>query len=206
MTLPEILFAADRAVFVFINQTLANPFFDFVMPAVTDWNKSWIGLSLFAGGWLLLMWKGGRKGRILGLLLIPLIVMSDQLSSSLLKMLVHRPRPCHLVNGILPVGSVRLLVPCGGGYSFPSSHAVNNFAFAAFLAFYYRRWQWLLFTYAAVMALSRVIVGVHYPSDILAGSLIGFLCAYVVIGLWESLARQFPVLALPRPSARHAQP
>lgn len=196
MAVSDVLYAVDRAVFVFFNRTIANPVFDLLMPPITDWNKSWIGLALFAALWLLLVWKGGKSGRILGLLLIPLIVMSDQLSSSVVKELIHRPRPCQLVGGLAAVPDVRLLVPCGSGYSFPSSHAVNNFAFAAFLAYYYRRWIWLLFTYASIMGLSRIIVGVHYPSDVLGGAIFGTACAFILIGVWESLSRRFPVLAV----------
>jgi undecaprenyl-diphosphatase len=118
--------------------------------------------------------------------------MSDQLSSSVFKMIVQRPRPCHEIGGFPAVPGVRLLVPCGSGYSFPSSHAVNNFALAAFLSYYYRRWTGIFMLYASLMALSRVVVGVHYPSDIAAGALFGVLCAVVLIAAWREVGRLFP--------------
>jgi len=118
---------------------------------------------------------------------IPLVVLSDQLSSSVLKQLFDRARPCHTVNGIPIVPEVRLLVGCGSGRSFPSSHAVNNFAVATLFVMYYRRWGWAFFTWASLVALSRVAIGVHYPSDILGGALIGVILALGLVGLWRFL-------------------
>lgn len=188
----EFLYSIDKAVFLFCNRTLANPVSDVVMPALTDWNQSVIGWSIFALWWIALFWKGGRKGRIVGLLLIPLIVGSDQLSSAVLKFMFDRPRPCHEINGLPIVENIHLLVPCGSGYSFPSSHAFNNFAFATFLSYYYRRWTWLFLVYAGLMGFSRLAVGVHYPSDVLGGAMLGMLYSYVAIGIVSYLGKSVP--------------
>jgi membrane-associated phospholipid phosphatase len=198
----EWLLQFDRRSFIFINQTLANPVFDAVMPSLTDWNKSWLGLALFGALWLSLLLAGGRNGRTVALLLIPLIYMSDQLSSTLVKSLVARPRPCHVIDGMQVFDHLRLLVPCGSGFSFPSSHATNNIAFATFLSYYYRRWSWLLFFYAFLMCLSRVVVGVHYPLDVAGGTVLGALCAAVIISLWNLVGRTFPGLDI-RGHLRH---
>jgi undecaprenyl-diphosphatase len=192
----EWLYSLDRSVFYFCNQTLANSVFDVVMPFLTDLNQTWYGLSMFAALWLLLMWKGGKKGRILCILLIPLIVMSDQLSSSVIKNLIGRPRPCHEINGIPVLDHIRLLVNCGSGYSFPSSHAANNFAFGTLFSYYYRRWTWAFMTFAAIMGFTRISVGVHYPSDVVGGAILGALCAVFIILLWESIAKEFPFLQI----------
>ena len=192
----DFIYNIDRAVFIFCNQTLANPIFDFVMPPLTNWNQSWYGLTLAVGLWLLLFWKGGKKGRIVCLLLIPLILLSDQISSTVIKPLFARPRPCHLVDGLPVIENIHLLVTCGAGYSFPSSHAVNNFAFAALISFYYRRWSWLAFTYAGIMGFSRISVGVHYPSDVLGGIAVGVFCAFIIIMMWESLSKTYPALSI----------
>jgi undecaprenyl-diphosphatase len=93
-----------------------------------------------------------------------------------------------------------MLVDCGPGKSFPSSHAVNSFAVATLLSTYYRRWQWWFFGWAALVALSRPAVGVHYPSDILGGAAIGACVALALIVLWTQAARKFfPRLAVGRP-------
>jgi undecaprenyl-diphosphatase len=69
----------------------------------------------------------------------------------------------------------------------PSSHAANAFGQAVLFSVTYRRWAWPLLVFAALVALSRVFVGVHYPFDILVGSIIGAVVGY--IGAW--LARKF---------------
>lgn len=181
----EFLYSIDVAVFFFINHSLANPVFDVVMPFLTDLNKIWVGKALYLLGILWLVVKGGRDGRIAAGLLILGIVISDQFSSSLLKPLVGRIRPCHTLTG------VRMLVDCGSGLSFPSSHAVNNFCAAAILAAFYKPQRWLWFGIAALVAFTRPYVGVHYPSDILGGAVIGAGCGYALAVLWREADRRF---------------
>jgi len=67
---------------------------------------------------------------------------------------------------------------CTGSYSFPSNHAVNNFAAAAFFTKLFPRYKSVLFITASIVALSRVYLGLHYPSDIIAGAGIGFVFGY----------------------------
>ena len=200
----DFLYSIDKSLFVFCNQTIANPVFDIVMPFLTDLTQNWFCRILFLLLWLLLMWKGGKKGRIVGLLLIILIVVSDQLSSNVIKKIVARPRPCHDIDGVPILENIHLLVPCGSGYSFPSSHAVNNFAAGTFLSYYYRKWTWAFMSFAFVIAFSRLSVGVHYPSDMLGGAIIGALIAVLLIQIWNILSRKFPVLSLEaNPSLPH---
>lgn len=200
----DFLYSIDKDLFLFCNQTIANPVFDLIMPFLTDLNQNWFGRIVFILLWLLLVLKGGKKGRIVGVLLILLIVISDQLSSSFLKNLIARPRPCHDIDGIPDVENIHLLVPCGSGYSFPSSHAVNNFAAGVFFSYHYRKWTWAFMSFAFVIAFSRLSVGVHYPSDMLGGAIIGSLCAVFLIQVWNFLSRKFPVLSIEaNPSVPH---
>jgi undecaprenyl-diphosphatase len=192
----DYLYSIDKAVFIFLNQTLANPITDVVMPVLTNLNQTWWGLTLFVIGWLLLMWKGGRKGRIVGFLLILLITISDQLSSTVIKSIVQRSRPCHDVDGIPFVEHINLLVPCGSGFSFPSSHAVNNFAAATFFTYYYRKWWCVFFLFAVAVSYSRIVIGVHYPSDVLGGAIIGTIIAFIVIYWWKLFEARFPFLRI----------
>ncbi|HEY5614588.1 MAG TPA: phosphatase PAP2 family protein [Bacteroidota bacterium] len=174
----DFLYSIDRSLFFFINHSLQNPLFDAVMPILTDLNKKPVALVMFGVLWLMLLLKGGRNGRIAALLLIPTIFFSDQFNSSYLKDIFGRIRPCH----VLP--DVNILVPCGSGLSFPSSHAVNNFAAAVLLSFYMPKGKWWFYTFAIAMAFSRPYVGAHYPSDILAGSAIGVGCGALMIFLY----------------------
>lgn len=189
----EFLYSIDKAVFIFVNETISNSLGDVIWPLITDYDKLWAVRVVLLALWLWLLVRGGRRGRTVALLLIPLLISSDQLSSSMIKTIVQRPRPCHEINGTAVVQGVHMLVNCGSGRSFPSSHAVNNFAVATLFSFFYRKWTWAFITWASLVALSRVAVGVHYPSDILGGALIGTLIAALVIWVWQKIeTRYFP--------------
>jgi undecaprenyl-diphosphatase len=90
-----------------------------------------------------------------------------------------RPRP-------FEAHDVHLFVAPSPDPSFPSDHATAAFAIAVALLLRSRRIGWVALAMATVISLSRVAVGVHYPSDILAGALIGSLAALV---LWTPPVR-----------------
>ena len=142
---------------------------DALWPLITEYSNFMVVRIVLLGVFVLLIVRGGARGRTAAVLCVIILVVSDQLSSAVIKTLVARPRPCHEINGIPVLQGIHLLVNCGSGKSFPSSHAVNNFAMATLFAYYYRRWTWAFFAWAALVALSRVGVGVHYPSDIAGG-------------------------------------
>ncbi len=190
----DILQAIDVSLFRSLNGGLANPVFDLLMPFLTDLNKQKIVLVLVAVIILWMLVKGDRSIRWAAVLLIVTIAVSDQLSSSVIKHWFERPRPCHML------ANVRLLVDCGSGFSFPSSHAVNNFAGALVLAWFIPRGVWWFFGFAAVVAFSRIYVGVHYPLDILGGAVIGLVCGGLVLVLFHALDRTWSTRG-PRRSA-----
>ncbi|MFH0990236.1 MAG: phosphatase PAP2 family protein [bacterium] len=177
----DLFYSFDINFFYAINHGLANPVFDFLMPLLTDLNKFLLVRILVALILLLLLVKGGNLGRSAVLMLIVTIIFSDQFNSTVLKHLIERLRPCH------ELPDVHLLVSCGSGLSFPSSHAVNNFAGAILLSFFYPKARLGLFSFASLVAFSRVYVGVHYPSDVIAGGIIGLCCGGFMIVLFSSL-------------------
>lgn len=183
----ELLVNIDRWWFYAINNGWANPVFDFIFPLLTE-GRNW--MPVYAGLFVFLFWRGFRKpgGKIYLLCaaaLILCVLISDQLSSSVIKELAGRIRPCRALE------DVRLLVPCGAGKSFPSSHAVNNFGAAVVLSFFFRKqWKWF-FIIAASVAFSRIYVGVHYPFDVLSGAVIGALCGLFVVFIANKLIKRY---------------
>ena len=167
----EYLQKIDTILFIFFNQTMANPVFDVIMPFITN-KKTWIPVWLITI--VLLLWKGGRRGRWAVLTAVLAFALTDPLVSRVLKPMIHRIRPCNALDG------VHLLVHKSKGLSMPSAHAANFFALATVFSYFYRRFQWVLWSIAALVAYSRIAVGVHYPSDVLTGAVVGLLCA----GFW----------------------
>ncbi len=195
----EWLYGIDRAVFLFINSTLANPVGDVFWPLITDYDKILVVRIVLVAVWLWLIIRGGTRGRTVAFLLIAVLFFADQLSSSIIKPWVDRLRPCHSTDGVPIVQHLHLLVSCGPGKSFPSSHSVNNFAVATLFGFYYRPIRPYVYGWAGLIALSRVAVGVHYPSDILGGACIGTLVALAVIYLWTQILATYHRMR-PQPS------
>lgn len=171
----EALYSADSTAFRIINQEMANPLLDAVMPVVTEVKYFY---ALYAVGALLLLWKGGARGRWCVLLVLLGVLISDPLSSRVIKEWVERVRPCQALDG------VRLLIGCGAGKSFPSSHAVNNFMAATIIGYFYRRAIPYALAIAFVIAFSRSYLGVHYPGDLLGGAVIGAGVAAALLLLW----------------------
>src|SRR4030066_1654388 len=163
----------DSSLFFLINQGLQNQFLDLIMPFITQ--RYYILFALLAVPAFI---KDRRKGFfVLGLSLIS-FVLADA-SSHMLKHIFERQRPCQVLE------NVRLLVGCGGSFSMPSNHAVNAFASAAAFSYFFRRAALPMFIIAMLVAFSRIYIGVHYPSDVFAGALWGFLTAGIVILMYR---------------------
>ncbi len=163
----HFLYSIDLSVFYFINHTLSCGALNRFFTTITNVNNWYIAYLIIIG---ILLFKGGRIGRIAAIGALLLVLATDQLSARVIKEIFHRIRPCNaLADVITPLG-------CNGTFSFPSNHAVNNFAEAMFFYKLFPKFKWLLFITASLIALSRVYIGVHYPSDIVGGAIIG--CAF----------------------------
>lgn len=125
----------------------------------------------FVAAALALLTVGGRRGRIAVLSIGVAVLLSDQLTASVIKPAVERMRPCFAH----PEEVRLLLAKQARSFSFPSAHAANSFAVALVL-FGVRRWLgWAMLGMAALIAYSRPYVGVHYPTDMVAGAVLGAL-------------------------------
>lgn len=99
----------------------------------------------------------------------------------LLKNSIRRDRPCHRLEGF------RALIEPADTFSFPSGHAAGAFLFALVVSAHYPALALPAFCLAGLIGLSRVLLGVHYPGDIVAGALLGVLSALFALHLQEAL-------------------
>jgi undecaprenyl-diphosphatase len=165
----DFLYHVDLQVLYFFNHTLSFHIFDKFFSIITNVNNWFIAYVILL---FISFLKGGIKGKFAVLGVILLIIFTDQLGFKILKEFFHRPRPCVTLQDVLtPLG-------CNGTWSFPSNHALNNFAAATFYYILFPKLKWALFIPAILVSLSRVYLGLHYPSDILGGAVIGIGAGY----------------------------
>jgi undecaprenyl-diphosphatase len=181
----DFLYRVDAAVFYFFNHTLSFPLLDRFFGTITNVNN-WFLVYLLLG--YLIVRKYKWKGAFLFCVALIMITASDQTGFRLLKEYFARPRPFRALPGVLlPVGE-------SGTWSFPSNHAINNVAAAVFFSSVFPRYKIALFIAASLVALSRVYCGLHYPSDIIGGAMIGLLFGYVFVRLYNFLAKKWGLL------------
>jgi len=163
----------DEKLFFLINHGTSNNFFNILMPALSA--KGYLLMVPYVGYQL---WKGykdkdGYLQKIFWAMGIAFFsfLLSDWIGQEM-KNSIQRVRPCKVLEG------VRLLAGCTTSGSMPSNHAFNSFAYAMSF-FYFTKghisvpWRLYPLLLASFVALSRVYVGVHYPTDIAAGALLG---------------------------------
>lgn len=182
----------DTALFYAINSALANPLFDTIMPFITA--KGYLLLIPYL---IYLYTKMSPHGHLPALKQLSAIILCSVAGILLsdwagyeIKNIVARMRPC------LALDNVHLLVGCSKSGSFPSNHATNSFAVAGILLFFTRHlslggMKWYPLVIAGLIAFSRPYVGVHYPSDILAGSLLGATIGYVICLIVQATPRYY---------------
>ncbi|MBK7632718.1 MAG: phosphatase PAP2 family protein [Ignavibacteriales bacterium] len=166
----DFLYSIDLSVLYFFNHTISTPFLDKFFSIITNVNNWYITYTILLG---ISFVKGGTRGKLAVLGVILLIVVTDQTGYRILKEFFARTRPCNVLADVLtPLG-------CTGSFSFPSNHALNNFAVAMFFYRLFPKLKWILFVIASLIAISRVYLGLHYPSDILGGAIIGSAFGYI---------------------------
>ena len=171
----EYLHQIDYAIFSLINQKISNDFFDALMPFLRNAN-TWIPLYLFLVLFLINKYK--LEAIKYAIYIVIAFALADYISYEILKPWFARLRPCHSTTL-----QVRLLLGhCGGKWSFPSSHASNHMAIALTIVLakiFTKKWMnYLWIFWALSIGFAQIYVGVHYPSDVTAGFILGILIAF----------------------------
>lgn len=178
----EQLLALDGNILLWIQDHIRA---EWLTPIVTTVTKLgglgfiWIVLCLF-----LLCFKKTRQAGVAGLLAL---VFSLVINNAILKKLVARTRPYEVIEGL------QLLTKKATDFSFPSGHSASAFAAATAICRTQRgsKWRWIVLAGAVCMALSRLYIGIHYPSDVICGALSGTLCGLAAAFLTKMCAKRF---------------
>ncbi len=122
---------------------------------------------------LLISWLKKNKDLRRTALMILIPVAISAIVANILKYTIDLPRPYTVYPFIHKLSY-------GGSPTFPSGHTTDAFAFATAVALLFRKWKIIVpaFTWALLIGYSRMCLGVHFPSDVLAGAVLGTICAY----------------------------
>ncbi len=183
----DFIIKPDTDLFLFLNGC-HSPFWDEVMWFLSR-KDVWIPLYVVIAGWIIHKFRWHSVPVIIAAIM--LITLSDQLSVRLFKETIHRLRPCHNPEIQASIHLVREY--CGGKYGFISNHAANSFALAAFTSLVLRNriYTISIIFWAAAVSYSRIYLGVHYPGDVIAGALFGYLLAISIHYLLIKTGRRF---------------
>ncbi len=171
----------DAQAFLALNG-LHTPYFDGFMSLFSG---KWIWIPVYAAILFAIVrnyrWK---QVAVIVLFVALAITAADQICASVIRPVVCRLRPANLNN---PLSQMVHIVDGyrGGVYGFPSCHAANSFALAAFVAIIFRnrRLSLAIFGWAVVNSYSRIYLGVHYPGDLIVGGIIGAVCGLTMAAI-----------------------
>lgn len=173
----EMLQQFEQQILFFINTTATHPWLDAFFYNVTDLHKTWVFRIVVLA--LLLFFsirKYKKEAWRVVVAMVLTITLGDMMGYRLLKGNIERPRPFQ--NEAIKEKVIQR--KDAHGNSFPSNHAINCFGSATILAIAFPAGCYIFYIFAAIIGYSRLYLGVHYPTDVLTGALIGFLIARIV--------------------------
>ncbi|HSI75760.1 MAG TPA: phosphatase PAP2 family protein [Lunatimonas sp.] len=173
----------DEALFHFLNAQRM----DWLDPVMKTLTGTYIWIPLYAFLIYLIFKSYGMTGFWYVGFTVLLILLADKFTSGFMKPFFERLRPCHDPRW---EGMINTYAGRGGQYGFASSHAATAFEVASYMFLIFRgkiqAMGWL-FLWAASISYTRIYLGVHYPSDILVGALVGIASGLITFSLVEWL-------------------
>jgi undecaprenyl-diphosphatase len=179
----------DTELFFLINRQWKNGLFDICMPIISNFHYFLIPIAILL---LVMILKKDAKSRLIAVTIFAVIATTDILSARVLKPLVQRPRPYHVLSNVnhykheWRITPEKMRVSTSTNFSMPSSHATNMFAAAVFLSWFFPGYAWFFLVLALIVSYSRPYLGVHYPLDVAAGAVLGSAIGilYALLATW----------------------
>lgn len=166
----DIINSLDINILNFIRNSFSNPVMDKLMIFFTSLgDKGFIWIVI---GVVLLFQK---KYRRVGFVLLMALLVTSIMGERIIKNIAQRPRP------FTTYPYISIIINPPTSFSFPSGHTASSFAAAFVLGYYLKEWRYIAYIFASLIAFSRLYLFVHNPSDIVAGILLGTLCALLTI-------------------------
>ena len=165
----EILYAINN---------LHNPILDKIMIAITSLGNAGIVWIVIAIGLLL-----SKKTRKCGILMSISLLLGLIIGNVVLKNIIARDRPCWIDENI------KLLIPIPQDFSFPSGHTLASFEAAVMIYLHNKKWGILSFALAVLIAFSRMYLFVHFPTDVLAGMILGMGISFTVYYVYNKMKK-----------------
>ncbi len=169
----------DLNILTALHSLVQNSFLDKIMPYITSLGNSgliWIVISI------VMICK--KKYRTTGILCLSALLLTTVLGEGILKHLVQRQRPYNHID------SLNLLISEPVSYSFPSGHTGSSFAAATVISSRIHKAAPWVFSFAAIIAFSRLYLMVHYPTDVLVGAILGTISAIMVLRIYKNRIRK----------------
>jgi undecaprenyl-diphosphatase len=185
----DIIVGYDQQLFLFLNN-LGTPAWDEFWRIVTE---KWSSIPLYALLLFLVFKKFGIRATLIVIVCAALMITAtDQLANLFKYILFKRPRPCRVEE---LKGLMRFVADGCGRYGYFSAHAASSMAAAVFIGLllkpYYKTLPFLLLLWAALVAYSRIYLGVHYPLDIITGMFFGALIGLSIYKLNQWVQHRF---------------